>query len=232
VAEIELVWFPGTCSRVTLVALEEIGEPFSLRLSPVARGSDAEFLSINRKGKVPVLLIDGAVLTETPAIVTHLAGLYPTAKLLPTDDPLTVIDALATMSWIAGAIHPAITRLRYPLRFCDAPESADRTRALAAHALRDCFMVAEERLGNREWFYEDWSVVDAYLLWAWFRAVGSGMGSDGLPHCAEHAARCELRPSVARTLDREESTYVELLASGALPVELPPNQVGRTAAIA
>ncbi len=51
----ELVWFPGTCSRVTLIALEEIGEPFSTRLAPVSRSADAEFLSLNPKGKVPVL---------------------------------------------------------------------------------------------------------------------------------------------------------------------------------
>ena len=228
----ELVWFPGTCSRVTLVALEEIGEPFTTRLSPLAREADPEFLSINPKGKVPVLTIDGMALTETPAIMTHLARLYPAAELLPTGDPLIAIDALATMSWIAGGIHPSITRLRYPLRFCDVPGSAGRTRALAAEALRGCFEVTEARLADREWLYEKWSVVDAYLLWAWFRAVGSGMDAGGLGRCADHATRCELRPSVASALDLEESTYAEMLAARALPFELPPYQVGRTPAIA
>lgn len=227
----ELVWFPGTCSRVTLVALEEIGEPFETRVSPVARTTDREFLTINPKGKVPVLVIDGVPLTETPAIMTHLASRYPAARLLPSDDRPEAIDALATMCWIASGMHPAITRLRYPLRFCDLPGSEDRTRALAADALRACFEVVEQRLVDREWLYGEWSIVDAYLLWAWFRAVGSGMDSQGLPRCADHAARCELRPSVARALDREESTYAQMLASGAITVELPPHQVGRTPAI-
>jgi glutathione S-transferase len=97
-AQIELVWFPGTCSRVTLIALEEIGQPFMTRLSPVARATDPDFLSINPKGKVPALAIAGDLLTETPAIVTYLADLYPTAGLLPTGDPLVTNDALATMS--------------------------------------------------------------------------------------------------------------------------------------
>ena len=232
VAEIELLWFPGTCARVTLVALEEIGEQFTTRLSPLARGTDPEFLSINPKGKVPVLVIDGTRLTETPAIMTHLARRYPAAHLLPTGDPLVAIDALATMSWIAGGIHPSITRLRYPLRFCDLPGSADRTRALAAGALRGCFEVVEERLAGREWLYGEWSIVDVYLLWAWFRAVGSGMDGRGLARCAAHAARCELRPSVERALDLEESAYAEMLAMGALTGELPPHQVGRTSALA
>lgn len=225
---IELLWFPGTCSRVTLIALEEIGEPFKTRVSPVARGSDPGFLAINPKGKVPALVVDGTVLTETPAIMTYLAATYPAARLLPRGDLLVEIDALATMSWIAGAIHPSITRARYPQRFCDAAGSAERTRALAADALRSCFEVAEERLADRPWLFGDWSVVDAYLLWAWFRAIGSGMDGRGLDRCAAHAARCELWPSVARALDREESTYAEMLTTGALTTKLPPHQVGRT----
>jgi len=215
-----------------LIALEEIGEPFSTRLSPVDRGSDEEFLSVNPKGKVPVLEIDGVGLTETPAIMTELARRFPAAQLLPRGDPSVAVDALATMSWIASGMHPAITRMRYPLRFCDVPGSEDRTRVLAAHALRGCFEVVESRIADREWLYDDWSVVDAYLLWAWFRAVGSGMDARGLERCAFHASRCEERPSVARALDQEESTYAEMVTSGTLGIELPPNQVGRTPAIA
>ena len=56
--EIELLWFPGTCSRVTLIALEELGVPFRTRVSPVPRASDAQFLSVNPEGKVPVLEMD------------------------------------------------------------------------------------------------------------------------------------------------------------------------------
>jgi glutathione S-transferase len=225
---IELVWFPGTCSRVTLVALEEIGRPFQTRLSPVARSADPDFLLVNPKGKVPALVVNGSVLTETPAIMTFLARAYPDARLLPSGDPLVEIDALAIMSWIAGGMHPHITRMRYPRRFCDAPGSEDRTRALAADALRACFEVVEERLSNRPWLFEEWSIVDVYLLWAWFRAIGSGMDGRNLPRCAAHALRCERWPSVSRALDREEATYAEMIATGVLAAELPPHQVGRT----
>lgn len=225
---IELVWFPGTCSRVTLIALEEIGEPFATHVSPVERTTDPAFLAVNPKGKVPVLTIDGLRLTETPAIMTRLAALYPDAQLLPRGDPVVENDALAMMCWIAGAMHPSITRMRYPQRFCDLPGSADRTRALAAEALRTCFDLVEQRLAERDWLYDEWSIVDAYLLWAWFRAAGSGMDCAGLRRCAGHAARCELRPSVARALDHEETTFAAMLESGALPVKLPPHQVGRT----
>lgn len=41
-------------------------------------------------------------------------------------------------------------------------------------------------------------------------------------------SRCGARPSVRRPLDHEEASYAELIASGTLPTELPPDQVGRT----
>jgi glutathione S-transferase len=227
VPRLELVWSPGTCSRVTLVALEEIGEPFTTTLAPMERMSDRAFLELNPKGKVPVLLIDGAAFTENTAIVGYLARLYPEAQLLPVGDPLIETDALATMSWFAAGLHPSITRLRFPLRFCDTPGSAESTRAHAAATLRGCFEIVEQRLADREWLYERWSVVDAYLLWVWFRAVGSGMDASGLARCASHAAACEARPSVARALDREEAAYLQMLADGEFPPDHPPHQAGR-----
>jgi glutathione S-transferase len=225
-AQTELVWFPGTCSRVTLIALEEIGEPFSTRTITGNRSEDPEFLALNPKGKVPLLVIDGIRLTENTAIVSYLARTRPQARLLPRDDLLVEIDALATMSWFAAGVHPAITRMRFPERFCDAPGSADRTRTLAGEVLLGCFEIIEERLADRDWLYEEWSVVDGYLLWVWFRAVGSGIDGSRFPRCAAHAQRCEQRPSVARALDREEAEYARLLAAGTAGVTRP-YQVGR-----
>jgi glutathione S-transferase len=69
-----------------------------------------------------VLTIDGVQVTETPAVMTRLAALYPTARLLPTGDPVIENDALAMTCWTAGVMHPPITRMRYPQRFCDLPE--------------------------------------------------------------------------------------------------------------
>jgi glutathione S-transferase len=65
-----LYWWPGTCSRVTLVALEEIGEPFELHLVDKIAGDDrgTPYRTVNPKGKVPALRIDGRILTETSAI--------------------------------------------------------------------------------------------------------------------------------------------------------------------
>jgi glutathione S-transferase len=229
---IELVWFPGSCSRVTLIALEEVAAPFTTTVVPWGWRESLEYRAINPKGKVPTLVIDGVRFTETPAIVMHLARTHPEARLLPTGDPFVEIDVLAMMSWFASGLHPLVARLRFPKLVNDDPASFERTRAMAAKELRASFAILERRLADREWLYADWSIVDGYLLWCWFRAAGSGMDGSEFPRCAEHAQRCERRPSVARALDREESEYAQLLSSGSVSVKLPPHQVGRAPHIA
>ena len=50
------LWFaPQTCARVTLTALEEIGEPFATQLIAFMTGEhrQKEFLSVNPSGKIP-----------------------------------------------------------------------------------------------------------------------------------------------------------------------------------
>jgi glutathione S-transferase len=68
---------------------------------------------------VPVLMVDGMVLTETIAILTYLARTFPQAGLLPTNDDWAEVNALSLLSWCATGMHPLITRLRHPQKFCE-----------------------------------------------------------------------------------------------------------------
>lgn len=224
---VELVWFPGTCSRVTLIALEELGTEFTTTSVPWNWAGDGEHLARNAKGKVPTLLIDGTVLTENPAILSYLHERHPQAGLLPQGSMMERSEVLATMSWFAAGIHPLVARMRYPVSVNDDPAGFDRTRELASQRLDRCFEVLEARLRDRQWLYRDWTALDGYQLWLWFRAIGAGFDGSSFPRCADHAQRCEQHPSVARALDREETEYARLLAANALPATLPPYQAGR-----
>ncbi len=220
-----LYWFPGTCARVALVALEEIGEPFELelvnRLDPDY--PHAAYAALNPTGKVPTLALDGAVITENPAIQTALARRHPQAGLMPAGEEL---DALSTMCWFAAGVHPHITRLRFPARVCDDPAAFESVRAHAREPLAQAFTILERRLTDREWLYGEWTILDVYMLWLWFRATGSGLDGTPFGRCAEHAARCEERPSVARTLAREDAAWAELTEAGLIPADWPEQQAG------
>jgi glutathione S-transferase len=225
-----LFWYPGTCSRVAFVALEEIGIPYDLTLVDRMRRAAPWYLAINPKGKVPALATDGRTITENPAIQTYLARRHPEACLLPVGNADIEIDVLETISWFAAGVHPLVTRLRFPRVFSDLPESHPGIRTIACHLLEEAFAILEARLGDRDWLYGEWSIVDAYMLWLWFRATGSGMPGGAFPHCAAHARRCEARPSVAKVLDREEFELERLRVEGLLPANLPDFQVGRAPA--
>jgi glutathione S-transferase len=147
--------------------------------------------------------------------------------LLPSGDPKIEIDALSTMSWFAAGVHPPVTRQRFPMFFSDQPEGFDGIREIARKQLREAFGILEGRLSGREWLYRYWSIVDAYMLWLWFRATGSDMDGSPFPRCADHAQRCEQRPSVARALDREEQEFERLRAEGAIPSWVLAYQAGR-----
>jgi glutathione S-transferase len=231
---IELYWAPGSCARVPFVALEEAGADFTLHVLNryVGEVDGPRYRAVNPKAKVPAIVVDGDwVVTENPVIQTVLARLFPAARLLPTGDERLVTDALSTMAWFASGLHPAVARQRLPGLFTEGDaDSLERIRLAARRELEKAFAALEERLGDRQWLLGDWSIVDVYMLWLWFRAVGSGMDPAPFPRCADHGRRTEARPSVARVLDREEAEWDRFQTEGTVPGSVPPHQVGRTPA--
>jgi glutathione S-transferase len=227
-AGITLYWYPGTCARVPFVALEEIGVPFDVHVVNRDAGEDRspQYRALNPKGKVPTLVVDGHPITENPAIQVYLAQSFPDAHLLPSD-PWIALDALSTMAWFASGVHPLVRRLRFPASVSEEPAALESVRAIARAQLEEAFAILEQRLGEREWLYGEWSIVDAYMLWLWFRAAGSGMDGSAFPRCKDHARRVEQRPSVARVLDREEREMERIVSVYGMPDGMPPYRVGR-----
>jgi len=77
-------------SSITLWMLEEIGEPYDIKLLKLSEGDNLkpDFLAINPMGKVPTLIHDGVTITEGAAICTYLADAFPKAGLnVPVGDP-------------------------------------------------------------------------------------------------------------------------------------------------
>lgn len=70
--KLTLYYAPMTCALVPYVTLTEAGAEFDVRDINTRSGQNRspEFLSVNPKHKVPVLVIDGEPLTENVAIQT------------------------------------------------------------------------------------------------------------------------------------------------------------------
>ena len=219
-----LYFAPGTCARVPLIALEEAGSPFETRVVAFMRGDHRapEFLARNPAGKVPVLIVDDTAIAQNIAILTYLVERFPQARLLPVADNAAAGTALLSrLAWFSADLHPLVTRIRMPQLICDQPAAIPRVREMACEAMKFQLAGLERELQRQTWVLgRDWSVLDGYLYWVWFRVTGAGFDAAPFPAIAAHALRMEERPAVRRALQREAAAQAELESLG-LAVPMP-----------
>jgi glutathione S-transferase len=114
----QLTLYHATPSRssIALWMLEEIGEPYDVKLLDLAKGEQQtpDYLAINPMGKVPALKHGDAAVTESAAICTYLADAFPRAGLnVPVGDPRRGVY----MKWLffaPGVVEPAVTDRAFP----------------------------------------------------------------------------------------------------------------------
>lgn len=80
---------PGSCALASHIALAESGLPYQVKKLNFAEGEQRSeaYLAINPKGRVPALVTDKGVVTETVAILGYIAQAAPEARLAPLADP-------------------------------------------------------------------------------------------------------------------------------------------------
>ena len=215
--DIKLYMAPGTCARVAAVALEEAGASFETILVRFLKGEhrSAGYLALNPKGKVPTLLIDGQALSENVAISLYLADRFPEARLLPSmPDASERARITADLCYCAATLHPIVTRIRIPQFF--APEQvAGHVWKTGCDAMAPNFEMIERRLSEGRWWYgAEWSTMDAYLNWVFWRVEGADFDVDPYPNFKLHAERMLERPAVQRAMQRETDAAAILEAEG------------------
>jgi glutathione S-transferase len=215
---------PGTCARVSCIALEEIGEEFETVVIRFMKGEhkSPEFKKLNPKGKVPTLVIDGEAITENVAILTYLNQRFPDAQLLPNAaDELDKARQLADLCFCASTLHPIVTRIRMP-QFFATKEAAQSVWEAGCNAMNEYFALVNDRLDGRQWWYDNsWSVMDAYLFWVYWRCEGADYVVAPFKNFTDHARRMEQRPAVQRALAREKAAEAQLESEG-LNFKPPP----------
>jgi glutathione S-transferase len=203
--KLTLYYAPHTCALVPFVTLTEAGADFEVRnLNTRAnQHRTPEFLALNPKHKVPVLLIDGEPLTENVAIQLFIARQFPDARLLPGDSG-TEIKAISLMAWFASTIHPHLTPNARPENYCDLPGSAESVKRVARKLLLEDFAIADKLLAGREWLFDHFTAPDAYFFWCFRRALSFNLDLSAFGHCRAHFDRMLERASVRKVLAHEK----------------------------
>jgi glutathione S-transferase len=199
----KLYYAPGACSLSPHIVLREAERRFDLErvdLKTHRTASGVDYLTINPKGQVPALELDGPgsdVLTEGPAIVQYIADLAPDAKLAPPSGTFARYHLQEWLNFISSEIHKQFGPLMDP-----------RTPGIIAQRQRgkigQRLVYLQDSLSDRAFLMgESFSVADAYLFvmlqWCGSHDIDVAL----YPNLADYQDRILQRPAVQAALAAE-----------------------------
>lgn len=168
-----LYWRKRTGAFAPAAILAETGQDWTAIEIPPDRDDHrrADYLALNPAGRIPTLILpDGGVMTESAAMVLHLAESFPDAGLLP---PLGDPARAQVLRWLVFAqtnIYETDLRQTYPDRYTTDPEGAEGVRAAADREVERLWEIVAGALGDGPFLLgARYSLVDPYLamMLAW-----------------------------------------------------------------
>jgi glutathione S-transferase len=200
---LKLYFSPGSCALASHIALIDTGAEHEAVLvnfeHEEQRGPG--YLAINPKARVPSLVTDRGILTETPAILAFIAQTHPQAKLAPTD-PYEFAHAQAFNSYICATLHVAHAHRRRGSRWADEASSFADMQRKVPQTVAECFSLIERTMFKGPWVLgESYSICDPYLFTVAQWMEGDSVDPAKFPKIADHRRRMSERPSVRKALD-------------------------------
>jgi glutathione S-transferase len=172
-------------------ALEEVGQPYEVRLVPWEKFKEEAHLARNPFGQIPTYEEGDLTLFESGAIVLHIAERFP--GLLPED-----ADARArAIMWMFAAlstVEPAIVDRDVVEYFEDGKSWQSERFAMVDERIRGRLNQLSARMGDCEWLDGAFSAADIIMVHVLRRLEGSGILED-YPTLSAYIARAEARPA-------------------------------------
>jgi glutathione S-transferase len=211
----KLYYYPGACSLVVHIAMEEIGVPYEAIKIDFAsdQQKSAEYLAINPAGCVPALQVERGCITEIPAILAYLAKTFPTSGLMVCDDAFTFAEMQAFHMHIATRIHVLFRQISGPHYYADGDIAHTALKAKVPEMSDTYFAPIENRISDgRQWVHGDtFSASDIYLyVFSSYLNMKDRGNPDKIPFIWKHRQRVRQRPATQRALDQETSELVAL----------------------
>ncbi len=197
----KLYYTPGACSLSPHIVANELGIALQLEkvdLKTKKTESGVDFVSINPKGYVPALVLDnGELLTEGPAIVQYLADLKPESGLAPANGTFARYRLQEVLTYINSEIHKSYSPLFNP-------NTSAEVRAERAEYLRKRYTLIEKKLGDQPFMLgSSYSVADAYLFTVTSWSSHVKLDLSAFPNLLAFQKRVGERPAVQAALRAE-----------------------------
>ena len=205
---LKFFYSPNSCALASHIALEEAGAAYETVRVNFANNDQRkpEYLKVNPKGRVPALVTDRGILTETPAILAFVAQSFPKADLAPLDDPFAFAQVQAFNSYLCATVHVAHAHRMRGYRWADDPAALEAMKRKVPQSVGECYELIEREMLKGPYVMGDrYTISDPYLY-----TLAQWMGADGLdrkrfPKVQAHFERVGARPAVKKALAAEAS---------------------------
>jgi glutathione S-transferase len=188
---------PGTISVATGFLLEEAG----LDYTPVAvdfaktEQTGPDYLGINPKGRVPALVTDHGILTETGAIAEYLASRAPGKNLVPTD-PWQAAQMRSVCYYLAATMHVNHAHGPRGIRWADSDAALADMKAKMPQNMTDSCTFIEDTCAFTPFVMGDtMTIADPWLfaICCWLEM--DKVDADRFPRIKAHRAMMSARPA-------------------------------------
>ena len=201
-----LFYAHNTCSLASHIALEDSGAAYEAKRLNFAENDQRkpEFLALNPKGRVPALVTDQGILTETPAILVYIGQSFPKANLIPANDPFRLGQIQSFNSYLCSTVHPAHAHRVRGYRWSDDQAAQDSMKKKVPQNIGECFDLIENSYFKGPWVMgRDYSIADPFLftIARWLEA--DSVDPKRFPKVLDHRNRMAERPAVKKVLARE-----------------------------
>jgi glutathione S-transferase len=199
----KLYYTPGTCALASHITLEEAGAPYTAERVDLKgnQQNSPEYLAINPKGRVPAMVTDRGILTETPAVLAFIAQSFPQAKLAPLDDSFAFAQVQAFNSYMCSTVHVAHAHKGRGYRWAAEETSLADMKRKVPETVGASFALIERGMLKGPWVMgEAYTICDPYLFTISTWLEGDNVDVAALPRVMDHRKRMSDRPVVQKVL--------------------------------
>ncbi|MBT9466043.1 glutathione S-transferase family protein [Hydrogenophaga sp.] len=204
---LKLYFAPGACSFVPHAMLELAEVAFEPSMVKLHKGEQRspDYLALNPRGQVPVLVDGDEVVTQIVAILLYLDEKLPMAGILPPAG-LERARALQVLAWMNNTVHPTFTHVFMPHKFTDDEAAQKAIRDFGAAGYRQLLGEIEAMATQAA----PWMVgarpgaLDAYALTLLRWGGYAGINPADFPATWALVQRFAELPGVARAIEREK----------------------------
>jgi glutathione S-transferase len=184
-------------------ALEEVGQPYDVRLLSFAEMKQPAHLALHPFGQIPTYEEGNLALFESGAILFHIAERH--AGLLPVD-PKSRARAITWMFAALSTMEPPIVEHGMAILLeQDTPWHEERLPILEQR-VRERLGQLSRRLGDADWLDGAFSAGDLLMVTVLRRLHSSGLLQEQ-PNIAAYIARGEARPAYKRAFEAQLAVF-------------------------